>query len=128
MSAGGRIKFDHQDYLPLASTTLLFVGYQAPGTLGRKIQEGVNPVYIFGHEVPVNCHIEMITGYSGHKDAEHLLEFIGHIGGRSKKIFCVLGEAGSSATLAQSIHDNHNFDAFVPERKVAYELPRVALL
>ncbi len=125
MSAGGRIMFHHQDYLPEKSTTLLFVGYQAPGTLGRKIKEGVSPVYIFGKPVDVRCKIEMIMGYSGHKDAQHLLDFVGQIGERSKRVFCVLGEAGSSATLAQSIRDTHGYDAFVPERAQAYELPRV---
>lgn len=125
MMAGGRILFHLQDYLSSPSTTLLYVGYQAPGTLGRKIKEGVNPVYIFGKPVDVRCRIEMIMGYSGHKDAEHLLEFVGNIGGRSQKVFCVLGEAGSSATLAQSIRDNHGYDAFVPERGVPYDLPRI---
>jgi metallo-beta-lactamase family protein len=125
MSAGGRVMFHEQRYLSDEHTTLLFVGYQAAGTLGRKILEGMKKVFIMGQEVQVRAHIETITGYSGHKDQEHLLLFVGAISDRIQRVFCVLGEAGSSATLAQNIHDVHNLDAFVPERATAYELPRV---
>ncbi len=126
MSVGGRVTFHEQRYLPDPNNTLLFVGYQAAGTLGRKILEGMKTVYIMGVEVPVRAHIETITGYSGHKDQEHLLSFAHTICTRTKKVFCVLGEAGSSATLAQNLRDMHGLDAFVPEKSIAYELPRVA--
>jgi metallo-beta-lactamase family protein len=125
MSAGGRIIFHEQRYLPDPNNTLLFVGYQAAGTLGRKILEGMKKVYIMGVEVPVRARIETITGYSGHKDQEHLLKFVGEISTNIHKVFCVLGEAGSSASLAQNIRDMHGLDAIVPERATAYELPRI---
>ena len=125
MSVGGRVVFHEQRYLPDPNNTLLFVGYQAAGTMGRKILEGVKKVFIMGVEVPVRAHIETITGYSGHKDQEHLIKFVGVIKSRIQKVFCVLGEAGSSASLAQNLRDIHQLDAFVPERGVSYDLPKV---
>lgn len=58
------------------NSTILFVGYQAPGTLGRKIVDGAKTVKIFGEEIAVNARIEYIEGYSGHADQEWLMNFI----------------------------------------------------
>ncbi len=59
-----------------SNSTILFVGYQAPGTLGRKIVDGAKTVKIFGEEIAVNARIEYIEGYSGHADQEWLMNFI----------------------------------------------------
>ena len=57
-------------------STILFVGYQAPGTLGYSIVNGAKKVKIFGEEIAVNARIEYIEGYSGHADQEGLMDFV----------------------------------------------------
>ena len=87
MSTGGRIVHHERHYLPDANNTLLLTGYQAVGTPGRLIQEGVKTVHITGEDVVVRAHIVTITGYSGHKDSDGLLSFVEDMEERVKKVF-----------------------------------------
>ena len=92
MCDAGRIKhhLKHNLWNPL--NTILFVGYQAPNTLGRRIVEGEKVVKIFGEEIAVNAQIEYIEGYSGHADQEWLMNFIYSFRDKPKKVFLVHGE------------------------------------
>ncbi len=76
MSSGGRIVHHEKQYLPEANNTLLLIGYQAVGSPGRLIEEGVKTVRIAGEYVTVRAHIDTIYGYSGHKDSDGLLNFV----------------------------------------------------
>jgi metallo-beta-lactamase family protein len=114
MSNGGRIIHHEKNYLPDPNNTLLLTGYQSVGTLGRTIEDGVKKLHILGEEVEVKAHIEMISGYSGHKDSDHLLEFVGTIAKTVKKVFCVMGEPKSAMYLAQKIRDTLGIDAYTP--------------
>ncbi|MFT7557841.1 MAG: metallo-beta-lactamase family protein [Planctomycetota bacterium] len=114
MSTGGRIVHHEMRYLPHPENTLLFVGYQAAGTLGRRILEGAKEIDIYHNSIPIHARIETINGYSGHKDGEHLLEFVHEMGPRIKQVFCVMGEPKSSMFLAQRIRDYLGVSADAP--------------
>ena len=115
MSTGGRILNHERRYLGDPNNTILFIGYQAIGGLGRRIQEGQKLIHINRDEVRVKAHIETITGYSSHMDGEHLLEFASKDAEVAEKIFVVMGEPKSALFLAQRIQDYHDIDTHVPE-------------
>lgn len=114
MSSGGRIVHHERHYLPDPNNTVLLTGYQSAGTTGRLIEEGVKTVRITGEDVPVNAHVAEILGYSGHKDKDALLQFVGDMKNSVKKIFIVMGEPRSEMYLAQKIADNFGLRAIVP--------------
>lgn len=122
MSTAGRILRHEARYLPDQNASILIVGYQAPGTLGRLIQEGMKEVTIDGAVVPVRAKVVTIGGYSAHADSDHEVEFASHSKTTLKKVFVTMGEPKSSIFLAQRMHDELNLDAIVPERGKRYEL------
>lgn len=118
MSTGGRILGHEKHYLSDSKNTILFVGYQSAGSLGRIIQDGTKQVRIGEENITVRARVETIFGYSSHKDSEHLLEFVSRDaeGGALEKVFVVMGEPKASLFLAQRIRDYVGVDAVVPER------------
>jgi metallo-beta-lactamase family protein len=114
MSNGGRIVHHEKNYLPNPNDTLLLVGYQSAGTLGRLIQEGVKKLHIQNEEIPVRARIEMISGYSGHKDSDHLVEFVADTAKTVKKVFTVMGEPKAALFLAQKFKDNLGLETESP--------------
>ena len=124
MCDAGRIKhhLKHNLWNPL--NTILFVGYQAPNTLGRRIVEGEKVVKIFGEEIAVNAQIEYIEGYSGHADQEGLLNFVYSFKNkRPKKIFLVHGENEPQNVLKDKILSTmDDVDVCIPKFGEAYEL------
>ncbi len=115
MSTGGRIVHHERHYLPDPNNTLLLTGYQAVGSPGRLIQEGIKTVRITGEDVIVRAHIVTITGYSGHRDSDGLLSFVEDMENRVKKVFVVMGEPKSAMFLVQKLRDNLGIDAHAPE-------------
>ncbi len=122
MSNGGRILHHEKNYLPDPNATLLLIGYEAAGTLGRQLQDGAKTVTIYGEEVEVNAKIVDISGYSSHKDSDHLIEFVGNTSKTLKKVFCAMGEPKSSLFLVQRLRDYLNVDAVAPLTGESYEL------
>lgn len=116
MSTGGRVVHHERHYLPNPNNTLLLTGYQSIGTPGRLIQEGVKTVRISGEDVVVRAHVVTISGYSGHKDSDHLLDFVEDMQDKVKKIFVVMGEPKSEMFLVQKIRDNLGLSASAPEQ------------
>jgi len=116
MSSGGRIVHHERHYLPDPNNTLLLTGYQAVGTPGRLIQEGIKTVHITGEDVVVRAHVVTISGYSGHKDSDGLVGFVEDTSDKLKKVFVVMGEPKSSMFLVQKLRDNLGVDAYAPER------------
>lgn len=105
MSTGGRILHHEKNYLSDPRSTLLLVGYQQAGSLGRLIQDGVKTVKIMGKEISVLSQVRVIHGYSAHKDSDHLLEFVDYTKDTLKKVFVVMGETKSAMFLSQRIRD-----------------------
>ncbi len=116
MSTGGRIVHHERHYLPDPNNTLLLTGYQAVGSPGRLIQEGIKTVRISGEDVAVRAHIVTITGYSGHKDSDGLLNFVEDMQESLKKVFVVMGEPKSEMFLVQKLRDNLGLEASAPEQ------------
>ena len=114
MSVGGRIRAHEAKYLPDPKATVLFVGYQAPGSLGRRIQEGQKDINIDGEQVKVKASIGALTGYSGHRDRDGLLEFVDNAGKSLEKVFVVMGEPKAELFISQRIHDFIGVEAHVP--------------
>lgn len=116
MSAGGRIRSHERAYLSDPKTTVLFVGYQAPGSLGRRLQDGATQVTIDGEPIRVRAHIASLTGYSGHADRDQLLTFVEHAGDSLEEVFVTMGETKASIFLAQRIKDFLGVTATVPKK------------
>lgn len=118
----GRIKHHLKHNLWNPKSTILFVGYQAPGTLGYNIVNGAKKVKIFGEEIAVNARIEYIEGYSGHADQEWLMNFIYSFIKKPKHIFLVHGEPESQDTLREKIEQETGLSVTIPEFGETYEL------
>ena len=118
----GRIKHHLKHNLWNPNNTILFVGYQAPGTLGRNIVDGAKKVKIFGEEIAVNARIEYIEGYSGHADQEWLLNFIYSFMSKPKHIFLVHGEPEGQRELKEKIMDTIKIPVTIPDFGDVYEL------
>ena len=122
MSHGGRIVHHERRYLPDPKSAVLFVGYQAIGSLGRQILDGAETVKIFGEEVPVRARKIQIAGYSAHADQPQLLDWLRPMRKTLKKVFVVQGENKASEVLAQKIRDELAITAVVPKRGESFEL------
>ena len=118
----GRIKHHLKHNLWNPKSTILFVGYQAPGTLGSRIVNGEKKVKIFGDEIAVNARIEYIEGYSGHADQEWLLNFVYSFISKPKHIFLVHGEPESQEVLKEKLEEQLPIPVHIPEWGETYEL------
>ena len=110
----GRIKHHLKHNIWDPKNTILFVGYQAPGTLGSKIVNGEKTVKILGEEMAVNARIEYIEGYSGHADQEWLLNFVYSFIQKPKHIFLVHGEPEGQKILKEKIKESVEIPVTIP--------------
>lgn len=124
MCEGGRILHHLLNHAHERSTTVLFVGFQAEHTLGRRLLEGVNPVRIFGREMEVRASIERIEGYSAHADRSELLDWARgtHDGGPVKRTFLVHGDEEVSLALAGAMSAEGLGPVEVPSRGQIFQL------
>lgn len=120
----GRIKHHLKHNLWNPKSTILFVGYQAPGTLGYSIVNGAKTVKILGEEIAVNARIEYIEGYSGHADQEWLMNFIYSFIKKPKHIFLVHGEPESQEILKTKILEETGIGVTIPEFGETYDLSK----
>lgn len=122
MSNGGRVLHHEANYLPSENNTLLLTGYQSLGTMGRAIQDGATEVHINGATIPVKAKVVFIDGYSGHKDSDHLIEFVEQFADTVKKVYVAMGEPKSSLYLTQRLRDYLGVTAYAPEEGDVVEL------
>ncbi len=124
MSHGGRIGRWEQQYLGDPKTTLIMVGYQAPGSPGRVLQDGGKHVMIDRRDVQVRAAIEVLHGWSGHADRDGLLAFAEKCLPRTKAFIVGLGEPSSARFLAQRIHDYLGVKAIVPTEGETFHITK----
>lgn len=122
MCEAGRIKHHLKHNLWRPESTILFVGYQAQGTLGRRILDGADKVKIFGEEITVNARIESIESFSGHADQNGLIEWIDGFTKKPKKIFIVHGEEESQIVFAKKIKEVFSIECVIPDKYETYSL------
>ena len=122
MCNGGRILHHLYHRLPRPNDTLMFAGYQAEGTRGRKILEGDKKVKIFGEEVDVRCNIVHINGLSAHADKSELMKWLGNIKDAPKNTFIIHGEPENSRIFAETITSKFGWNTYVPEYLESYDL------
>lgn len=115
MSTAGRIMHHEKRYLPDPKSMLLIIGYQAKGSLGRRLMDGATEVKIHGETVPVRAKIRSIEAYSAHADMEGLVKWVKPMRDTLKKVFIVQGEEEAAHHLATVLKDRFTIDAEVPE-------------
>lgn len=103
MCDGGRIRHHLKHHLPDPRTTVLFIGYQVAGTLGRRLVDGAATVRMFGEEIPVRAQVVMLEGFSAHADQSALLDWVRHLPRPPGELFLVHGEPDASAVLRDRI-------------------------
>ena len=118
----GRIKHHLKHNLWRSDSTVLFVGYQAIGTLGRKIVDGAKTVKIFGEEIGINANIKYIEAFSGHADQNGLLKFVESFNKRPTQIYLVHGDEEAQLELADKISNNFDIPIEIPMRGDVYEV------
>lgn len=124
----GRIKHHLKHNIWNPKNTILFVGYQAIGTLGRKIVDGAKTIKLFGEEVAVNARIEYIEGYSGHADQQGLLNFVYSFMKKPDHIFLVHGEEEPQKVLKNKITENTGLAVTIPAYGETYDLSNIVKL
>ncbi|HEY1270010.1 MAG TPA: MBL fold metallo-hydrolase [Candidatus Binatia bacterium] len=122
MLNGGRILHHLVRRLPDPDTVLLFVGYQAEGTLGRRILEGAKDVQVLGHPVHVAAQIEEIPALSAHADSKELLDWLAEIPDKPREVFLVHGEDRARAAFSDSIRQKLGFQVSLPKQDERREL------
>lgn len=122
MSHGGRIRGHEKEFLGDKNTTLLLVGYQTVGSVGRLLQDGAKQVWIDNEKVKVNAEIKTIRGFSGHADRNQLIDFVYSGCSEAKQIFVTMGEERSSLFLTQRLRDYIGVNAIAPNLNEEVEI------
>lgn len=128
MCDAGRIKHHLKHNLWNSSNTILFVGYQAIGTLGRALIEGATEVKLFGEEVYVAAEICQMQGISGHADVNGLLDWIGAFKEKPKKVFVTHGDDEVTEIFARRLREEKGLDAMAPFSGTEYDLAADAFI
>lgn len=122
MATGGRILMQMYHRLPREQDTLLFVGYQAKGSRGRRILEGEPSIPIYGEEVKINCQLEVLDGLSAHADRSELLQWLNTIQKAPKQTFVVHGELTEAEPFAETIRDQRGWNVSIPQYLESFQL------
>ncbi len=115
MCTGGRIKHHLTRHLERQESTLLFVGYQATGTLGRQLLDRPAEVRVFGRFVPVTIQVAQVHGFSGHADRDELLDWLAQMPNGPRQVAVVHGGTNVTASFADQVLARFNCPVLVPE-------------
>jgi metallo-beta-lactamase family protein len=115
MCTGGRIKHHLANNILDSNSTILFVGYQAFGTLGRRLVNGENPVRILGKEMPVKARIAKVRGFSGHADKNELMAWLENLKTPPKHVFVIHGEKEAAKIFSNFVKEKTGWPVTVPE-------------
>ena len=123
MLTGGRVMHHLKDFLPDPRSTLLFIGYQGEGTLGRHIQDGGRTAKIDGQEIEVRCRVRVISGFSAHADQHELEAWLAHFGRAGddgptpKRAFIVHGDPEAADAFAERIRSGLGMEPYIPRHR-----------
>ena len=122
MMNGGRILHHALRLLPDGNATVVFVGYQAAGTLGRRVADGEKQVKVLGQWIPVRCKIEKIGGFSAHADWKEVIRWLEGMPSPPKRVFVTHGEPDAAQAMAGHIRDRFGWTIEVPQYGEKFEL------
>ncbi len=122
MCTGGRIKHHLRNYIGDPKSTILFVGYQSPGTLGWQISKRPDTVRIHGREFPMRAEVAQIYGFSGHADRGGLIRWLANLREAPQHVFLTHGDEDAAASLASYIRDDMKWPVRVPEYQQVVQL------
>jgi metallo-beta-lactamase family protein len=114
MATGGRIKHHLANNISRPECTVLFVGYQAVGTLGRHIVDGAKTVRIHGQQYPVRARIAQLQGLSAHADRDELMRWLSGLSVNPRQIFVTHGETESAESFCRFLHEKTGYSCTVP--------------
>lgn len=121
MATGGRVLHHLYHRLQRENDTVLFAGFQAEGSRGRRLLEGEPTIKIFGEDVPVRCQVRVINGLSAHADQTELLQWLGNFKESPKMTFITHGEIESATTFSKKIEEM-GWKPIIPEYLESFEL------
>lgn len=122
MLTGGRVLHHAMRILPDENATIVFVGYQAAGTTGRRIQDGEAEVRIMKNRVPVRCHVETVQGFSAHADWKAVIRWLKGLRQPPKMIFTTHGEPDAALAMAQHITEELDLNVHIPSYGEKFDL------
>ncbi len=122
MLTGGRVLHHAMRILPNENATLVFVGYQAAGTTGRRIQDGEREVRIMKQWLPVKCHVEKVDGFSAHADWKAVLRWLSGLQNPPEMVFTTHGEPEAAEAMAGHIRERFGWNVVVPQYEETVEL------
>ena len=122
MMNGGRVLHHALRILPDENATVVFVGYQAAGTLGRRVADGEKQVKVLGQWLPVQCHIEKIGGFSAHADWKEIVRWLEGMPAPPKRVFVTHGEEDAAQAMAGHIRERFGWPIEVPQYGEKFDL------
>jgi len=128
MCDAGRIRHHLKHNLWREESTVLFVGYQAAGTLGRMLVDGMKEVKLFGETIAVRSQIRSLVGLSGHADKKGLLDWIGGFEEKPRRVFVVHGEDTVCRSFAECLRTEHGINSYAPYSGTEFDLAADKLL
>jgi len=122
MMNGGRVLHHALRLLPDENATVVFVGYQAAGTLGRRVADGEKEVKVLGQWIPVRCKIEKIGGFSAHADWKEVVRWLEGMPAAPRRVFITHGEPDAAQAMAGHLRDRFGWQIEVPQYGEKFEL------